>query len=129
MFKFSVRSENNLIGVNPVLVEVARRALEITEVDFIVIEGLRSPERQQELYKSGKSKTLKSNHLIGDAIDVIPVKTTWDVEEFRPVLRAFATAASELGVKLRFGVNWKNNPDLPPSSSFIDAPHIELVKE
>ncbi|STL09396.1 putative phage PS3 [Escherichia coli] len=33
-FKFSSRSEKNLQGVNPDLVKVTRRALEISEVDF-----------------------------------------------------------------------------------------------
>ncbi|HHS2762346.1 TPA: M15 family metallopeptidase, partial [Providencia alcalifaciens] len=47
-FKFSQRSENNLKGVNPDLVKVIRRTLEITPVDFIVIEGLRTHERQKE---------------------------------------------------------------------------------
>lgn len=48
-FKFSSRSEKNLQGVNPDLVKVTRRALEISEVDFGITEGLRSRYRQKQL--------------------------------------------------------------------------------
>jgi uncharacterized protein YcbK (DUF882 family) len=81
-FKFSQRSENNLKGVNPDLVKVIRRALEITPVDFIVIEGLRTQARQKEMVATGKSQTMNSRHLTGHAVDIIPVNTTWKIEEF-----------------------------------------------
>lgn len=64
-FRFSQRSENNLKGVNSDLVKVIRRALEITPVDFIVIEGLRTQARQKELVAAGKSQTNNSRHLTG----------------------------------------------------------------
>lgn len=125
-FKFSQRSENNLKGVNPALVKVIRRALEITPVDFIVIEGLRTQERQKELVATGKSQTMNSRHLTGHAVDIIPVNTTWKVEEFHPLLKAVKQAADEQGLKLRFGINWKNDPALPIETKFIDAPHVEI---
>ena len=59
-FKFSSRSEKNLQGVNPDLVKVTRRALEISEVDFGITEGLRSVERQKQLVAEGKSQTMNS---------------------------------------------------------------------
>ena len=125
-FRFSQRSENNLKGVNSDLVNVIRRALEITPVDFIVIEGLRTQERQKELVAAGKSQTNNSRHLTGHAVDIIPVNTKWQIEEFKPLLKAVKQAADELGVKLRFGINWKNDPSLPIETRFIDAPHVEI---
>lgn len=125
-FKFSQRSENNLTGVNPTLIKVIRRALEITPVDFIVIEGLRSQARQKELVATGKSQTMNSRHLTGNAVDIIPVNTTWALDEFKPLLQAVKQAADEQGVKLRFGINWKHDPSLPIETKFIDAPHIEI---
>ena len=125
-FKFSQRSENNLKGVNPDLVKVIRRALEITPVDFIVIEGLRTQARQKELVATGKSQTMNSRHLTGNAVYIIPVNTTWNIEEFKPLLKAVKQAADEQGLKLRFGINWKNDPSLPIETRFIDAPHIEI---
>lgn len=125
-FRFSQRSEGNLNGVNPNLVKVIRRALELTPVDFIVIEGLRTQARQKELVATGKSQTMNSRHLTGNAVDIIPVNTTWNIEEFKPLLKAVKQAADEWGLKLRFGINWKNDPSLPIETRFIDAPHIEI---
>lgn len=125
-FRFSQRSENNLKGVNSDLVKVIRRALEIAPVDFIVIEGLRTQARQKELVAAGKSQTNNSRHLTGHAVDIIPVNTKWQIEEFKPLLKAVKQAADELGVKLRFGINWKNDPSLPIETRFIDAPHVEI---
>ncbi len=70
-FRFSRRSEKNLEGVKPQLVAVVRRALELTEVDFGITEGLRSKYRQKQLVAEGKSQTMNSRHLTGDAVDVV----------------------------------------------------------
>lgn len=126
--KFSQRSESNLVGVNPTLVACARRALDISPVDFTIIEGLRNVDRQRELVAQGKSQTMQSRHIDGCAVDILPVGSTWKVAEFMPVLKAFKQAADELGIVLRFGVNWKHDPTLPIETKFVDAPHIELPK-
>jgi hypothetical protein len=126
MFKFSKRSEGNLAGVNPDLVKVVRRALELSAVDFSVIEGLRTAERQKELVAAGKSKTMNSRHLTGHAVDLFPVGGDWnDYRCWLPVLDAMHKAGEELGVKLRFGVTWTDNPR-DKSARFLDAPHVEL---
>lgn len=126
-FKFAQRSENNLVGVKASLVAVVRRTLEITPVDFAVIEGLRTQERQRELFKEGKSKTMNSKHLTGDAVDVMPVGADWKKPtDWLPVLNAVKQAAEEKGVKLRFGYTWTQSPNDTPAE-FLDAPHIELA--
>ncbi|WLI78415.1 M15 family metallopeptidase [Kosakonia sp. H02] len=118
------RSEQALCGVHPELVRVVRRALELSPVDFIVIEGLRSQERQRELMQAGVSRTLKSRHLTGHAVDLAPwVNGTipWnDWQAFTNVALAMKSAAQELNVSLVWGGDWK---------TFRDGPHFELSRE
>lgn len=126
MFKLSPRSETNLRGVQPELVAVVRRALAITTVDFAVIEGCRTAARQKELVSTGKSKTMNSRHLSGHAVDLMPVGADWDNYTcWLPVLDAMYLAGQQLGVKLRFGITWTDNPRDAPAH-FLDAPHVEI---
>lgn len=131
-FILSQRSKNNLIGVNPLLVKIAYRALEISTADFAVIEGVRTLEKQKENVKKGVSKTLNSRHLTGDAIDILPSAIKpgmeWQPYFFEPVLMAFKQAADEEGVTLHFGKNWKSDPSLPVETGFPDYPHIEILR-
>ncbi len=131
-FIFSQRSKNNLSGVNPLLVKIAYRALDISTADFAVIEGVRTLEKQKENVKKGVSKTLNSRHLTGDAIDILPSAIKpgmeWQPHFFEPILRAFKQAADEDGVILRFGKNWKSDPNLPVETRFPDYPHIEIPR-
>lgn len=50
---------------------VVRHALELSSVDFGITEGLRTQERQKQLYVESKSQTMYSRHLTGDADDVV----------------------------------------------------------
>lgn len=131
-FTLSQRSKNNLIGVNPLLVKIAYRALEISPVDFAVIEGVRTLEKQKKNVKKGVSKTLNSRHLTGDAIDILPSAIKpgmeWQPHFFEPVLMAFKQAADEEGVTLRFGKNWKSDPSLAVETGFPDYPHVEIPR-
>ncbi|KFK98117.1 M15 family metallopeptidase [Serratia sp. Ag1] len=125
-FRFSQRSEGNLVGVNPALVKVVRRALELSTVDFSVIEGKRTMERQKQLVAAGASKTMASRHLTGHAVDLFPVGGNWnDYKCWLPVLDAMHQAGKELGVPLRFGITWTDNPGDTPAK-FLDAPHVEM---
>ena len=94
------RSLNNLKGVNTELVEVVKRAIEITKQDFTVIEGLRSMSRQRQLKAEGFSETLNSRHLTGHAVDLVPYPVSWDWEYFYPIADAMKAAAEELNVDL-----------------------------
>ena len=111
------RSERNLAGVHPDLVRVVRRSAEITEVPFIVIEGLRSKERQAQLVRAGKSQTRNSRHLTGHAIDVMEAGGTWPFALYKRISNAFKAAAHELGVPIVWGGDWK---------TLVDGPHYEL---
>lgn len=129
-FVFGKASEQRLVGVKPILVKVVRRALELSTVDFGVREGLRSIETQREYVRKGVSQTMNSKHLTGDAVDLYPsvLPPDWgtNINVFMPVLIAVHKASLELGVKMRFGVNWKGDPTLSIETKFVDAPHCEL---
>lgn len=120
MYKLSKRSLSRLEGLHPDLISVVKRAIEITEQDFTVLEGLRTKERQRELVRKGASKTMNSRHLTGHAVDIAPWvqgSVSWDWEYYYPVADAMKEAAKELGVDLEWGGDWK---------SFKDGPHWEL---
>lgn len=133
-FVFSQRSKNNLVGVDPRLVKVIIRALELTSADFAVIEGVRSQAKQAEYFNNGASQTSNSRHLTGHAVDVLPsaMKPGMDWNEhadlFEPILLAIKQAGDELGVPLRFGKNWTHDPSLPITTRFIDYPHVEIPR-
>jgi hypothetical protein len=95
---------------------VVKRAIEITPVDFVVIEGLRTKARQAYLLDAGKSRTMNSYHLTGHAVDIAPIvngKVSWDWKFFHPMVAAMKQAADELGVKITAGADWKTFPDGP----------------
>ena len=111
------KSRRRLYGVHPDLVLVVNKAIEITTQDFTVLEGLRTLERQQQLYNTGKSKTMNSRHLTGHAVDLAPWPISWDWEYFYPIADAMKAAADEVGVPIEWGGDWK---------SFPDGPHFQL---
>jgi len=120
-FKLGTRSRQNLSGVHPDMVAVVEKALELSEVDFTVIEGVRNIERQRQLLADGKSTTLKSRHLTGHAVDMVPWPVDWeDLERFEAMAKAMKAAAKELEVPIIWGGDWK---------TFYDAPHFELNKK
>lgn len=137
-FKLGATSLARLKGVHPDLVKVVKRTIELTPIDFTVLEGLRTKERQKQLVAKGASKTMNSRHLTGDAVDIAPLvdgKVTWDWKYYFPVAEAMRQAAKELNVRVKWGANWKflndSSHKLGPadmSKSFPDGPHFELTK-
>ena len=75
-FRFSRRSEEKLHTVQPPLVKVARLALRKSRVDFTIISGRRSLEEQRQLVKAGRSLTMASRHIKGEALDFVPLDPT-----------------------------------------------------
>ncbi|CNF46615.1 M15 family metallopeptidase [Yersinia mollaretii] len=123
-FRFGQISEHNLRNVHPDLVLIVRRALTLSAVDFRVIEGVRTSERQRQLVRNGSSKTLNSRHLTGHAVDLAPLinnKIPWeDWGAFHQVAKAMKLAAQEMELPLQWGGDWK---------TFKDGPHFELPRE
>jgi len=122
-FILSQKSLRRLEGVNAALVQVVKRAIQITPIDFIVVEGLRTKERQAYLVEKGASKTMNSRHLTGDAVDLAPIvdnKVPWDWKHFHPLAEAVKQAAKEVKVEVEWGGEWEGFPD---------APHWELPRQ
>ena len=148
-YKLSSRSVSRLEGVEQELVDVVYRAIELTEVDFGVIQGLRTIEEQEALVAKGASKTMKSKHLEGKAVDLmayIDGRGSWELNVYDEIADAMAQAAVELDVGVRWGAAWSVSDirewngtmedamlsyvDLRRSEGrrpFIDAPHFELI--
>lgn len=122
------RSETRLAGVNANLVAVVRRAHELVQdradgLGFIVTEGLRNITRQAELVKAGASQTLKSRHLIGEAVDLAATvggEVRWDWPLYGKLNEAMQAAAKESGVVLTWGGDWK---------TLRDGPHWQIEPE
>lgn len=139
-FVLGKRSRDNLVGVHPALIQIVIRALELSPVDFFVDCGVRTPERQAELYAQGRTKpgpvvtwTLKSNHFVsketgfGHAVDLIPLPVDWkNLAAFDAVAKAMFQAAEEFGVKIRWGKDWNMN-GVPGEKGESDSPHFEII--
>ena len=148
MFKLSGRSIDKLEGVKPELVEVVEKAITLTKVDFGVIEGLRTEEKQRELVAAGASQTMKSKHLTGDAVDLMAYvngRGCWELNVYDEIADAMKEAAYELDVKILWGAAW-NIDDLAlwegtaeeamnhyiderrsqGKRPFLDCPHFQL---
>jgi peptidoglycan LD-endopeptidase CwlK len=115
------RDKTRLEGVHPDLVAVVEAARQ--QVSFIVVEGMRTRERQAQLVKSGASRTMDSRHLTGHAVDLAPTvdgDVRWDWPLFYPMAKAVKDAALARGVALVWGGDWPR---------FRDGPHFELNRD
>lgn len=145
-FVLGSRSRQRLQGVHPDLIKVVELALKkYTPVDFTVIEGVRSLERQKELYAQGRTKpgpkvtwSMNSRHLrqgpdnLGKAVDIGPFDAKgnilWnDKQKFLAIGKAMFAAAMELGVPIRWGYDWDGDGILMEAGEY-DGPHFELVR-
>ena len=148
-YKLSTRSREKLIGVKGELKEVVCLAITYTKIDFGVIEGVRTENRQRVLVESGASKTMKSKHLDGRAVDLMAYvdgRGCWELNVYDEVADAMKRAAIEVDVIVRWGAawtvtdirEWKGTMEEAMNSyvdtrrsqgrrPFIDAPHFELM--
>lgn len=123
MTKLNATSIARMRGVDPNLIALAKKAREISPIPFEITEGLRTMERQRYLVKTGKSRTLKSYHLRGKAIDFVAMpsgKVSWDLKDYKTIVeKAFKPAAKALGLsdKITYGLYWK---------SIVDGPHVQI---
>lgn len=117
-----------LKGVHPDLVKVVTRAIQLSTVDFTVLEGIRTPERQRTLVDSGASQTMNSRHIPGadgfsKAVDLgawVDDQVDWSWPLYNKIADAMLEAARQLNVKIVWGGSWK---------TFRDGPHFELDRK
>jgi peptidoglycan L-alanyl-D-glutamate endopeptidase CwlK len=121
-----LRKEDRLKGVDDRLVRVIKLAATKLEFDLLVVEGVRTIEKQREYVAKGASKTMNSKHIptkehpMGRAVDVAPVvdgKLRWDWPLFHIIAKAVKESAAELKVDIIWGGDWR---------TFKDGPHFEL---
>ena len=127
MARFGKRSRSRLKGVNPKLVNILNEAIKL--MDLTILEGLRSVERQKELVASGASKTMKSKHLKGRAVDVTPYPV--DMESVFGIHRHYYMAgmlrgiAHMMKIPVRSGADWDSDGEIK-DQKFNDLVHLEL---
>lgn len=137
MPRFGQRSLDSLKGVHPLLCEVMHEAIKNSPYDFTITEGVRTVQRQQELYAQGRTKPgaivtnvdgvkVKSNHQpkadgYGYAVDIYPyLNGKVDVNaltELKAIGAHICKVAKTMGINVEWGGNWK----------FVDVPHFQLV--
>lgn len=127
-FFLSERSLKNLEGVHPELVKIIKEAIVASPEDFIVTEGVRTIERQRELYnaKPRRTWTMDSKHIkqkdgYSHAIDFAIVdggKLVDDLDRYESVANHVIETAFRIGAvgKLTWGGTWKVR----------DGMHIEI---
>lgn len=128
MPRFSKRSLENLKTCHPDLIKIANEA--IKRIDFTIIEGHRSKEKQKENLKKGVTQTLNSKHCEypSKAFDFIPYpfKDWDDTKSFNKVGEIILQCAKELNILARRGADWNMN-GRTDDEKFYDGPHIELL--
>lgn len=130
MNELDARSLSRLNGVHPDLAAIVKLAAR--DASFIVTEGVRTKERQLELFLAKKSQTMNSRHLTGHAVDlaiwadtnadkVVGVnELSWKFQHYQELADFVKKAAQELGVAIVWGGDWV---------SFKDGPHFELDRK
>lgn len=124
-FTLGKLSRSRLVGVDPRLVAVVEYAIQHTAVDFTVVEGKRTKERQAELVKRGASHTRNSRHLTGHAVDLAPWiggKISWAWSDFYRLQPFIEAAAAAVKCPYEWGGNW---PAVPGKSQ-PDGPHHQI---
>lgn len=120
MFSFGAKSSERLAQVHPDLQRVFNEAIKNSPLDFSITEGLRTKERQKELFSAGKSQTMNSRHLTGKAVDIavlVEGKITWDFSKYQVVADHIKKVAKDMKIDIVWGGDWQ---------SFKDGPHFEL---
>ena len=108
-FVLSDRSIKILDGVHPDLQKVVQCAIRHSVIDFVVTEGLRTPEDDAKLFERGVSKYEHSRYVTGHAVSVNPyidgaISLHWP--DHRLVAKAMKECAEQCGVPLEWGGDW-----------------------
>jgi peptidoglycan L-alanyl-D-glutamate endopeptidase CwlK len=129
-YHFGKTSLKRMEGLDERLIKILNIAIKETNQDFSVIEGVRTAERQHQLYLEGQSEldgyNKKSMHQFGKAVDIAPYKNgklIWGIEEdpaaWLEIGRAMLRAARLTGVCLEWGLTYN-------IGNGVDAPHFQI---
>jgi peptidoglycan L-alanyl-D-glutamate endopeptidase CwlK len=92
--------------------------LEDHKIDLLIYETIRSKETQAANVRKGASQTMKSYHIVGQALDFVPVvhgETDWGGYNRPDILKA-VKEAKRLG--FTWGQDW---------ITFKDSPHLQFA--
>jgi peptidoglycan LD-endopeptidase CwlK len=128
MPSFSPKSAAILSECDHALQEICERVIKV--YDFTILEGHRSNERQDELFRQGKSKLKagqsKHNAYPSRAVDIAPYPVDWsDTKRFFLLAGFMFQAAHEVGVQIRWGGDWDGDWE-HKDQTFHDLPHFEV---
>ena len=99
------------------LIKKLMAEIESKGLPFAVYETWRLQKRQDELYKTGKSKILNSKHCQGKACDIVhKINGKWDWSDIKAYQQLGAIVAEY--PELTWGGSWK---------TFKDYDHVELA--
>jgi len=132
---FSDHSRSELATIHPDLRKVCEAVIDA--FDIRVIEGHRDKERQNKLYRRGKSQLQypdsKHNQQPSRAVDIAPYPIDWQAHDRFYLMAGHVQMAAyrllrrgEVAHQLRWGGDWDSDHDLD-DQAFDDLPHFELV--
>ena len=119
-FRLGGRSLERLNGVHPDLIRLIKRAIYISEVDFVIVQGLRTLAEQKANVAKGASQTMNSRHFPGKegygcAVDIaawVENKIAWvPISLYHKIHEAFVKAGQVEDVKFTWGGSWKSLQD------------------
>ena len=87
------------------------------KIDILIYETIRTKQQQAQYVANGVSKTMKSYHLVGQALDFVPIvngKTSWSKNTYgkKPFITAIEYA-EKIGFESGYRWGW-------------DAPHLQF---
>lgn len=129
-FYFGSTSRKRLETCHPDIQKLMALALDKTEEDFTILQGVRGEQEQNKLYEEGRTKVKfpnsKHNITPSMAIDIAPYPIDWNnADRFHKLAKVVFEAAEELGLNIRWGGDWDKDGDTT-DQTFNDLPHFEL---
>ena len=124
---FGTRSKERLRGVDTRLRNVLNEVVKF--YDITILEGMRTEDRQRELVAKGASKTMKSKHIEGKAVDIAPYPVPdWkNKDQFVYMAGRVMQEADNQKIPVRWGGNWDRDNEVVTDQKFDDLVHFEIT--
>lgn len=117
---YDSRNRKNLDLLHPNTKQAAYKLYEYAlknDINILVYETIRTIQKQRQNVKNGVSETMKSYHIVGQALDFVPIDSKgeeiWNGYD-SPTIQGLIKYAKKLG--FTWGGDW---------TSLIDSPHLQ----